>query len=549
MMNRTAPPLLLLLLSVPAPVLANAAPAPLAPAPQASATDAAPAATDADLLPAPAEEAEDIIVVAPAERGSVEGDIPPDVQLDAADIQALGAGSVADLLAALGPELRSGRGRGSGPPIVLVNGRRVSGFQEIRNYPPEAIERVDILPEEVALRYGYRADQRVINFVLRDRFRSVTLELDPTVATRGGWSELELEAGTLSVAGKRRLSLEGEYQRQTMLRESSRQIVGEPDEDPAQVARNAGQRSLLPESDRVELGGTWANEIADGVDASINARFEAGRQRSLNGLPQTALESGAAADPLERVASNWNGRLGTAWNGRLGDWRWSFTGFYDLSDSETRTERDVGEEIRTDRADNLQGLGQADLLLSGSPVSLPAGEVATSLKAAFERRDLSSSSVIGPVASQVDLGRSQGTAQASIDLPIARRDRDVLAAIGDLSLNGNLSVDRFSDFGTLVTFGYGLTWQPIDALSIIASGTHEEGAPSIEQLGNPVIATPNVRVFDFLTGQTVEITRIDGGNRDLLADSRRVFKLGLNLRPINATDLSVRADSAKWRLK
>ncbi|MGJ3629017.1 hypothetical protein AB5I41_23055 [Sphingomonas sp. MMS24-JH45] len=47
------------------------------------------------------------------------------------------------------PQTRSGRGAG-GPPVVLVNGRRVSGFQEIRDLPTEAIQRVDILPEEVA---------------------------------------------------------------------------------------------------------------------------------------------------------------------------------------------------------------------------------------------------------------------------------------------------------------------------------------------------------------------------------------------------------------
>ena len=63
-----------------------------------------------------------------------------------------------------------------GRPILLLNGQRISGFRELRDMPPEAIERIEILPEEVALKYGYPADQRVVNFVLRRRFNSTSAE-------------------------------------------------------------------------------------------------------------------------------------------------------------------------------------------------------------------------------------------------------------------------------------------------------------------------------------------------------------------------------------
>ena len=80
------------------------------------------------------------------------GDIPPEIQLNQADIRAYAVSSVADLLTELAPQ--TGSGRGSGMPVVLLNGRRISSFAEIRDLPTEAIERVDILPEEVALKYG-----------------------------------------------------------------------------------------------------------------------------------------------------------------------------------------------------------------------------------------------------------------------------------------------------------------------------------------------------------------------------------------------------------
>ena len=119
---------------------------------------------------ATAEEAEDAVdlgvVTATGQRprGSVDSDIPPDLSLNAEQLQAYGASTIEELLTYLEPATRSSRG--SGPPITLVNGRRISGFQEIQGIPPEAIERVDILPEEVAVEYGYRPEQRVVNFVL-----------------------------------------------------------------------------------------------------------------------------------------------------------------------------------------------------------------------------------------------------------------------------------------------------------------------------------------------------------------------------------------------
>jgi iron complex outermembrane receptor protein len=122
----------------------------------------------------PEEALEEVVVSGRREPGAVIGDIQPELQLSAQEIRALGVGNVSELLQALAPQLGSGRGRGGERPVVLVNGVRVSGFAEIRDLPTEAIMRTDILSEEVALKYGYRADQRVVNLVLRPRFRAWT---------------------------------------------------------------------------------------------------------------------------------------------------------------------------------------------------------------------------------------------------------------------------------------------------------------------------------------------------------------------------------------
>ena len=48
----------------------------------------------------------------------------------------------------------------------------------------------------------------------------------------------------------------------------------------------------------------------------------------------------------------------------------------------------------------------------------------------------------------------------------------------------------------------------------------------------PVVLTPSVTVFDFATGQSVTVSRLEGGNVALSNDRRRVLRAGVNLRPL-----------------
>src|SRR3712207_1592517 len=71
----------------------------------------------------------------------------------------------------------------------------------------------------------------------------------------------------------------------------------------------------------------------------------------------------------------------------------------------------------------------------------------------------------------------------------------------------------------------------------------------MQQLGDPVLLTPNVRVFDFVRGETVDISRLEGGNPQLVADNRRVYKLGATVRPFTGQkDLTVSANYTDTRI-
>src|SRR5690348_1226021 len=202
----------------------NAAPAPAAPAPSQT-QQSQPSTVPGAAPPTPAAEApedlgedeEAIVVTGARPRGSVVGDIPPENTLDARDIRATGATNINDLLDALAPQIGSVRGRGGEAPVLLLNGQRISGFRELRDIPTEAIVRVEILPEEVALKYGYGADQKVVNIVLRQRFRSSTAQLGGGLATDGGYGSGNADLTRFLVQRNGRTTLNVHAEGNTML--------------------------------------------------------------------------------------------------------------------------------------------------------------------------------------------------------------------------------------------------------------------------------------------------------------------------------------------
>ena len=144
-----------------APAVDNTAPSPSAAAQPATPNQGAgtPTAQPAD----DTGDEQEIVVTGAKPRGSVIGDIPPTETLDARDVRATGATNINELLDAIAPQIGSAQGRGGERPVLLLNGQRISSFRELRDIPTEAIQRVEILPEEVALKYGYSANQKVVN--------------------------------------------------------------------------------------------------------------------------------------------------------------------------------------------------------------------------------------------------------------------------------------------------------------------------------------------------------------------------------------------------
>jgi len=556
----------------------------------AQAAQAAPPERPASATSANPDDGEDTDIVVQGRRppGSVVGDIPAEQTLSPADVRSYGVSSISDLLTELAPQTRSGAG---GPPVVLLDGKRISGFQEIRDIPTEAILRVDILPEEVALKYGYTADQKVVNFVLRRRFRSTTVELADRMPTEGGSNSPQGDLDILTIRSGARFNLHTKYQQSSALTESERNIAVASTEDSTGNFDQRPYRTLQPFTRNVSTNATYARPIGD-VSASINAEVATTESDGLFGLPTTTLSlpagnpfnNGGAPISVTRTLDNGDflplgqrnqsvtAHVGTSLNGRLSPrWMWTVTGAYDHAENKTFTETGVDASAfqgrlnandpfanplgaltyadiaagTGNRARSISNTGEIEALVNGPLFTLPAGDVSTAIRVGADTSDFASRSFRTGLTTAGEVSRDSADGRINIDVPIASRSRGVLGFLGNLSLNGNAAINQLSDYGTLTAYGYGLNWGPVEGVRVIGSINQQDVAPSAAQLGNPQLITPNVRVFDYVQGQTVTVTTISGGNPDLRSSDRRVTKLGLNLKPWSTQDLTLTVNYTK----
>lgn len=504
-------------------------------------------------------ENEEIVVIAEFPRGSVVTDVPPIEQLNTEDIESFGVTSVADLVSALSSSTTSSRGRGSGRPVVLINGQRTSGFREIRDLPPEAIKTVQVFPEELSLQYGFRPDQRVINFILKDNYTGISASFEYGVPEQGGQGRSEVESTLTKINKNSRLNINLEWQNETSISEAERDII----QDAAGELVDLGQfRTLAAPSDNIELNTNYSRTFSDGTTVSLNGGYIYGKSRSLFGFPSGNLQVGVDTQfryfsefgPLRRVQETNTAQAGLTINGSLSDWRWTFTSEYVREQTDTDTDRsgditvlqaainagtvdpfatEFGSILGMPVTDEARATNQTIsnlATIAGSLLLLPSGPVRVTFRAAYDREDLDSSDITDGVTTNSSLSRDDTSTGINVEIPLADENTDVSDTIGRLSINGNIGYSDLSDVGGLLEFGFGLNWEPLDGLTFTASAIGEEAAPTITQFGNPVVVTPNVNVFDFTRGESVLASITTGGNLSLPKEIRRDVKVAVNYR-------------------
>ena len=503
----------------------------------------------------------EILVYAPRIRGQLDVPEQPIEVFDEEDIASYGVNSIEELIDAISPQTTSGRGRGDGRPVILVNGQRITNFREMRNIPPEAIRRLEVLPEEVALRFGYPPNQRVVNIILKDQFASVTGSGEYNRPTRGGYDNYELSSGLFRVSGPRRYNVTAKVDETSMLTEAERdvlqkqsatsQVAGDP--DPARY------RSLAAANHQFTLEGTMTQGMGkDGLDGSITASggYTHTETTSWSGLDTVTLHYDdqtrrrTLPDPLttEVITDEFDASLG--YGKMLGGWQLNVTS--DGSYVETNTDVDrrrtvssspalaslvsaaaagelpldgplpfipgVGVDTARNRTMTISNL----VTLVGKPFHLPAGDASLTLKAGYDFNRTLSDDTRNSLGT---IKLLRGDVQGGVDLALPLTSGDFLSAIGALTFNVSGGADRLSDFGTLKNWSAGFTWSPSSTLTFQASYLANEAAPTLAQLGGPTILNYNVPVYDFAHDTTALVTVTTGGNPDLVKEKQRDIKL------------------------
>ncbi|MEO0057611.1 MAG: hypothetical protein RIT17_1068, partial [Pseudomonadota bacterium] len=355
--------------------------------------------------------ADGIIVSAKRIRGQLLVEQAPLLQLDEEAIAAEGVTSITDLIAQISARTGSARGRGGGgQPVILVNGIRIGSFREFANYPPEALARVEVFPEEVAQRFGFPPDRRVINLILKDNYANRQIDLEYEMPSRGGFSRNEQQIGLLKIADGGRINANIQVEDGSLLTEAERDIPQTPG-SVSQVAGDplqAGFRSLVADSFSLEGNVSWAKAIIDsGTSLSANANYRRNESRSLDGLNTVVLTDDPAVPgilrtfgedtPLTRQTSTDTFSAAGSLTKPVNAFRLTSTFDASLSESETRIDRRFDTQALEDAA--LAGTlapdgplpqsaaasfdvarsrnitGQSQTTLQGPLGELPAGEV------------------------------------------------------------------------------------------------------------------------------------------------------------------------------
>jgi len=497
-----------------------------------------------------------IVVRAQRMRGQLDVEQAPVLELNEEDILAVGANSVEELIAAIGPQTGSSRGRGGGPPVFLVNGIRISSFREMRSYPPESIAKIEVLPEEVAQRFGFPPDRRVVNMILKDSYSSREIELEFEGPDRGGYFRNEQQFTMLRIKDGGRLNVNLEAGDVSMLTEAERGVVqpGSLQPDVSGDPDPAKYRSLVADSRSFEATANWAKAfIESGSSLSFNGTYERSDSLNLSGLntvllvapdDSSALRTFGERDPLQRRSSSDTFSTAATWTRPVGSFQLTATldASHALSSVEIDRRFDTQDLIDAaaagtlaidaplpdvadngfDTAETKTWAGRGKFTARGAPLYLPAGEFSTTFDLGYEWDRIESSDT--RTAFDTRLTRGDLEAGVNVVIPITSRRDMVWDALGTITLNAQAGINHLSDFGTLADWSTGINWSPWDNLNLQATHVWREVAPSLGNLGNPRVETFNVPVFDLANGETVLATVISGGNPDLLAETQRDWR-------------------------
>jgi len=336
-------------------------------------------------------------------------------------------------------------------------------------------------------------------------------------------------------------------------------------------------RTLRPATRNYDLNGTVGTRLAPWLTSTATIRLSRNLSRLRRGLPSALFilspdnpfspfsDDVALAyygtEPLHSRSRRDSANGNLTLNGTFGSWTANFNARHSRSNDVTRTERQATSTIslddsidpfsadlsdlivlRTDKFTSRSVATLAQLTLDGPAAKLPAGNLQTVFEGRLAWNRQRSDSSFSATDEPRKFRRSEQSIRGAVDVPLASRENGFLPELGELSATAEFSRIHYSDAGSLSHHALGLTWEPRPPLRLGALIEETGRPPSIQILGNPVIVTPDVRVFDPLTGETVDVVQITGGNPDIRAEKTTIRRVNGLLRLVPRLNLQLNAE-------
>jgi hypothetical protein len=346
-------------------------------------------------------------------------------------------------------------------------------------------------------------------------------------------------------------------------------------------------RTLRPDTRNYDLSASAVQRLAPWLTGSVNARLNQNESASLSGAAsglflvpgdnafspfsrEVAIAAVRAA-PLEASFETLTASLSGSLSATVGEWQFSLAASYNHSDRTFSNERQdfaqiaapvvLGDRsynpfagglgdlliVGSDQSLSLTDAGTVQLTASGTPVRLPAGPLRLTVSGGLSSTTLESSNSFGGTSTVRELTRGERNGSVIAAVPLASRREGFLSEVGELNANLEVGAADVEGIGTLTRYSANVAWEPTDRLHIIA-GIEEARTPAaVESLADPIVVTPGVRYFDFLTGETVDVTQTYGGNPLLQPQTLTTHRLAANVAPWRRINLQLNAEYLSTR--
>lgn len=348
--------------------------------------------------------------------------------------------------------------------------------------------------------------------------------------------------------------------------------------------------TVIPEQTRYNVVGAASQELAPGVRVFADGfySYRKGWIGGLTNISTTVRNTNpffvTPVAGLTSVSVNWslvptnngldmNPYWGSSWNlsggieaHLMGDWK--ATAYYAHGESEDVADRHVGVETTAlnaaladtnpltalnvfggpnnpatiakirDRLFVITGrtrLDVANVQLDGSLIQLPGGAAKLAVGGEYRKEYTFTDLLSGPSTNPLDVkdagSRTVKALFGELFVPIFGAD-NAIPGFQQLSLSVAGRYEKYSDFGSTTNPKFGLTWKPVEMLTLRGSYGKSFRAPTFTEVST--IAGGAGLYYDTLPGASGNQSGIGiaGGNPGLKPETARTFSLGAELDPI-----------------